>query len=183
MEALFYDYGVKSADERIIPKYLEEHLPAGFYFVTSIDLEDYGNMYLKSEYYDEVDVNAYSTLLHENIPGHHLYYSVLFTQDVPFVQKVSKWSSYSEGFASYVQNYAFQDLVDDPLILEYLELYFELGNLADMQRDINVHVHGMSREDVAMEMLSKGYDQEGIDKSYNRMLANPGEVFSYHSVT
>lgn len=180
MEEKFYDYGVVSAKQDVIPSYLEEHMPSGFYFVTSMDLEDYGTMYLQESYYEEMDINAFTTLIHENIPGHHMYFSILYTQELPFIQQVSDWDAYSEGFAVYVQNYAFDVVVDEEVLSEYFRIFFDIQYLEDMYRDLNVHVNGMTREDYINELMSAGYDQDGAEDSYNRLITNPAEIYQYY---
>lgn len=180
MEEQFYDYGVVSAKEEVIPSYLEDHLPAGFYFVTSVDLEDYGTMYLREDLYENIDVDDYSTLLHENIPGHHLYFSVLYTQDLPFVQQTSDWSPFAEGYAVYIQSNAYTTMVENPLIMEYLDIYFKLSYIEEMQRDMDVHVYGMTKDDLMKELVPQGYTSDMVDDMYNRMISNPAEVYRYY---
>lgn len=177
----FYDYGIHSARQKTIPAFLEEHLPAGFYFVTSIDGEDYGTMYLQESAYTDVDIDSFSTLLHEDIPGHHMYFSVLYDSDRSFAQKMGDWDTYSEGYAVQVQQYAMKDMLSEtPALYEYLETFFKLNYMQEMQRDIDIHVHGMGYEEVRAELLRQGIPEEAIEGSYNRMISRPAEVFSYY---
>ena len=179
-EEHFDDYNINLASEAVIPAYLVDHLPGGFYFPTSIDWQDYGTMYLPEESYSNLDIDTFTTLLHENVPGHHMYYSILYNSNVPFVQKMSDWDPYSEGWAVYVQNYAFEAIGLEDEALVYLEIYFKYAYISEMLRDIHVHVDGASKDEIIDELMGQGSNYESAEKSYNRMLANPGEVFQYY---
>lgn len=179
-EEHFDDYGVELAEEAVIPEYLVEHLPGGFYFPTSIDWQDYGTMYLPEESYSNLDIETFTTLLHENVPGHHMYYSILYNSDVPFVQKMSDWDPYSEGWAVYVQQYAFEALDMEEETIHYLETYFKYAYLNEMLRDMRLHMEGATKEEIVGELMAQGTSYENAEKNFNRMLANPGEVFQYY---
>lgn len=176
----FMDYGIDLAKEAVIPSYLEPYVPGGFYFVTSIDQEDYGTMYLPKASYSNLDIEDVTTLLHENVPGHHLYFSVLYGNQAPFIQKMSDWDSYSEGWAVYVQAYSFEALDMDEEVATYYDLYRRYSYIKEMQRDMAIHVEGQSKEAIIEAMIEEGYPRDGAEKTYNRLLANPTEVYKYY---
>ncbi len=179
-DTFFYDYGVVPADVKVIPTYLEDYLPSGFYFAMSIDQEDYGTMYLQEGSFENIDLNSFDTLIHEHIPGHHFYFSALYTGSAPFVQQVSDWGPYSEGWAVYIQQYSLDTFGFNQAVKDYYKTYMELVYIKEMIKDIQVHTQDLSRSDYIGDMVMEGYPSELAEKNYNRLLSNPGETFKYY---
>lgn len=176
----FFDYDVTRASENIIPSYLVEHLPPAFYFPISIDGKDYGNMYVAEEAFNTITMDTLVTDIHENIPGHHLYFSVLYNSDLPLIRKVYDFDSYAEGWAQYVQDKTYEYAASDEEIVEFWRNYTKLDAALRVLMDIQVNYDGISKEEAVKQMLQMGYDQESAEAIYNRILANPGEVINYY---
>lgn len=176
----FMDYGVIRASENIIPSYLEEHLPPAFYFPISIDGEDYGNMYMTQEAFNNVNMSTLETDIHENIPGHHLYFSILYGSDLPLIRKVYDFSAYTEGWAQYVQGKTYEFSAEDEEIADFWKSFLAFNAAYSVLLDIQVNYDGMPKEEALKNMIAMGYDKEGAENSYNRMLANPGEMIDYY---
>lgn len=175
----FKDYGIKEATENIIPEYLQANLAAGFYFPLSADGEDYGNMYLRQDAYDKITADTLLLYLHENIPGHHLYFSLLSQSDLPMIRKIDTWTTYDEGWAQYVQTniYAYTDLAP-----EYVTLFIaneQYSNALMVELDIQVHVDGMSRAEAIDLLAQNGYPEEDAASSVDRLIGTPGEMIHY----
>jgi len=175
----FYDYGVTFATENIIPEYLEEHLAAGFYFPITVDGEDYGNMFLQASDYDEVSEDTVILYYHENIPGHHLYYSYISKSDEPLFRKMNEYLTYEEGWASYVQNLSFAHMGLPEGLDTFFQLNMAYSNAFMVLIDIKLHYEGLSVDEVENEMLVLGFDAEGAESSMNRMISKPGEMIHY----
>jgi uncharacterized protein (DUF885 family) len=175
----FLDYGVERASENIIPPYLEEHLPPAFYFPISIDGEDYGNMYMAEEAFNNITMDTLVTDIHENIPGHHLYFSVLYNSDLPLIRKVYDFATYTEGWAQYVQDKTYQYAATNEEIADFWSNYIKMDGAMRVLLDILVNYDGIPKEEAFKLMFEMGYDQEGAEAAYNRMLANPGELINY----
>jgi len=175
----FLDYGVTFASENIIPDYLEKHLAAGFYFPITIDGEDYGNMFLQASDYDEITADTVILYYHENIPGHHLYYSYISKSDQPMLRKMNEYLPYEEGWASYVQNLAFGHLGLEDGVDEFFQLNSAYTNAFMVLMDIKFHYDGISIDELTNELLSLGYEAESVDGIVNRMISKPGEMIHY----
>lgn len=180
MDEAFYDYGVEKASENIIPEYLVEHLPPAFYFPISIDGEDYGNMYMSEEAYSNINMETLETNIHENIPGHHLYFSVLYSSELPLIRKIYDFTAYTEGWAQYVQGKAYEYSATDKEVGDFWKSLIELNSAYQVLIDIQVNYDGLSKEETINLLLNLGYDLSSADKSYNRMIANPGEIINYN---
>lgn len=180
LEKSFMDYGIVRASENRIPPYLEEHLPPAFYFPISIDGEDYGNMYMAEEAFSNVSMETFEMDIHENIPGHHLYFSVLYGSDLPLIRKVYDFLAYTEGWAQYVQGKTYRFSAEDEETARFWDNFLAFNAAYSVILDIEVNYDGMPKEEAINKMITFGYDKEGAESSYNRMLANPCEMIDYN---
>jgi len=178
-QAEFLDYGVSLASENIIPKYLEEHLAAGFYFPVTIDGEDYGNMFLRQDEYNNVTADTAILYYHENIPGHHLYYSYIANSDASLYRKMNEYLPYEEGWANYVQNQAFNYMGLPEGAAKFYKLNSAFANAFMVLIDIKFHYEGLSIDEVTKELMDIGYDEETVTSVVNRMICKPGEMIHY----
>ncbi|PKM49642.1 MAG: hypothetical protein CVV02_14910 [Firmicutes bacterium HGW-Firmicutes-7] len=180
MEEFFMDYGVLRASDNVIPSYLEEHMPPAFYFPISIDGEDYGNMYMTEEAFSNISMETFMTDIHENIPGHHLYFSILYGSDLPLIRKVYDFSAYTEGWAQYVQGKTYEFSTEDEELAQFWRHFLIFNAAYSVILDIQVNYDGMPKQEAINNMVMFGYDQDSAQTSYNRMLANPGEMIDYY---
>jgi uncharacterized protein (DUF885 family) len=179
LEEQFYDYQIPRATEAIIPSYLEDYLAAGFYFPISIDGEDYGTMYLGESTYENIDASTLDLYFHENIPGHHMYFSYFYNSDVPLIRKLYSWLPYEEGWAQYIQNLTVEYYGLDNQLENLLKANNEIGYYYMLILDIGLNYDGLSREDAISTLVSLGYYEASAESCVNRMIANPGEVIHY----
>lgn len=175
----FNDYGITFATENIIPQYLEDTLPAGFYFPITVDGEDYGNMYLQQKDYDQPTADTLMLFYHENIPGHHLYYSYISKSDEPLYRKMNEYLAYEEGWATYCQNLALSNMGLDDSLAQFFELNNAYTNAFMVLMDIQLHYYGKSVDEIKQQFLSLGYDETSIDSMVDRMISKPGETIHY----
>lgn len=176
----FFDYGVKRASENIIPSYLEAHLPPAFYFPISLDGQDYGNMYMTEDALSDVDISTLETDMHEDLPGHHMYFSVLYGSELPLIRKVYDFNAYVEGWAQYIQGKAYQYSAKDEETANFWRAYLQIQASYSVLLDIQVNYDGIPKEDAINMYLQQGYDTEMAESAYNRMLANPAESIDYY---
>ncbi len=175
----FNDYNIELASEHIIPSYLEDYLAAGFYFPVTIDGKDYGNMYLPQDTYDNVTVDTFVLYLHENVPGHHLYFTYVSRSDQPAIRKMASNLTYEEGWAQYCQELAYDYMDLDPTMAQFLKLNSVYANAAMVYLDIQFHYHGLALEDLEKAFEDMGYGGEALEPTINRLIANPGEMIHY----
>ncbi|MBC7960081.1 MAG: DUF885 family protein, partial [Vallitaleaceae bacterium] len=175
----FYDYKIARASEYIIPPYLEDYVAAGFYFPVSIDGYAYGNMYLQESAYTELDSSTLELYFHENIPGHHLYFSKFFNSDLPLIRKVSTWLPYEEGWAQYIQNISIDYFGLPEPLTKLLKASSKLSYYSMLLIDLNYHYDGISQEEALTAYTALGYSKTSAQKALNRMIAHPGEIIHY----
>lgn len=179
LSELFYDYGIEPATENIIPSYLEDHLAAGFYFPISIDGEDYGNMYLQESTYNNIDSSTLELYFHENIPGHHMYFSTVYGSDLPMIRKIYSWLPFEEGWAQYIQGLSLNYYGFEEDLIELLKANSDLSYYFMVLMDIQIHYDGISKESAVNSYIELGYPQDAAEDIINRMIANPGEIIHY----
>jgi uncharacterized protein (DUF885 family) len=179
VDDLFYDYRTPLAKEEVIPDYLEKHLPGGFYFPVSIDKTDYGNMYLRESTYNNPGLDGLQLYLHENIPGHHMYFSVLYDKNIPMIRKLYNWIAYEEGWAVYVQDFIFDYVGLDKEVKRFFKANSQFANAYYVLIDIGIHYDGWSREEAINKMMSLGISREDVEESIDRTITNPGEIIHY----
>lgn len=166
---------------KYVPEALELSLSPAFYLVPPID--DYINntIYInQNERYTGND--RYTTIAHEGFPG-HLYQNVYFrSRSTNNLRQILPVLGYSEGWATYVEQYACT--LDNGLSPELGQLLASnkiasLGLQACL--DVYINYHGWSLEQVT-EYLAAYYENPAdISQSiFNAMVENPGNYIAYY---
>ena len=179
LQEYFYDYGIENATENIIPSYLEDHMAAGFYFPISIDGEDYGNMYLQQSAYENIDGGTLELYFHENIPGHHMYFTQVYNSDLPLIRKLYSWLPYEEGWAQYIQKLSIDYYGLDKPLTELLKINSDISYYFMVLMDLQYHYNGLPKDQILQAYIDFGYSPDSAESSINRMIAKPAEIIHY----
>ncbi len=170
---------------KYVPEELSSALGPAFFLVPPIDDYDECIIYINPASTSDSQP-LYTTLAHEGIPG-HMYQNVYFlSQCTNNLRKILSFTSYSEGWATYVEYYAYT---------AGCELSPELGQLLAHNAsaslglhaliDININYFGWTRQQVK-EFLEPYFDfsQEESDDLlsaiYNTMLYSPVNYLNYY---
>lgn len=167
---------------KYVPKALEGSLSPAFYLTPPLDNFENNVIYINgNDKYSSEDL--YTVLAHEGYPG-HLYQNVYFLNQNPcHLRSLMSFSSYSEGWATYVENYSYGlDNGLDPMLAEVLA-YNNSSTLGlHALLDININYYKWTKEQVA-EYLGQYYNIEGtdiVDNMYYAMIANPTNYLEYY---
>ncbi len=160
---------------------LQEHLNPAFYLIPPLDRAKENVIYInESPEYDQSDL--YLTLAHEGFPG-HLYQNVYFAEkQMEPVRYVLGFPGYSEGWATYVENlaYDYMDTMEEEE-REFLRAnsFASLGLYAQM--DIGVNYDGWSLEKLKdfIELYFDVSDETVIQDIYDMMTNDPANYLSY----
>lgn len=158
---------------------LQEYLSPAFYLTPAID--DYQNnvIYINpSSNYD--DLELFTTLAHEGYPG-HLYQTVYFsTQSPDLLRCILDVGGYTEGWATYVEMYAYSLWEEDPTTaaLYQRNRSFTLG-LASLL-DIGIHYHGYSLAEVTDFLNQLGFGSDTAQSLYQSILQAPANYLKYY---
>lgn len=167
---------------KYVPKALESSLSPAFYLVPPIDRYEDNIIYINSNPRFQND-DLYTTLAHEGYPG-HLYQNVYFLSKSPSdLRSILSFSSYSEGWATYVENYSYTlDNGLDPDLGKLLahNSAVTLGIYAYL--DICINYEGWDKEQTG-KYLSTFYNVEKtdiVDSIYNGLIENPTNYMEYY---
>ncbi len=167
---------------KYVPSSLEHTLSPAFFLVPPMDRYKDCVIYINQGSVS-ISGDLYTTLAHEGYPG-HLYQNVYFLSncDSP-LRKILNFSSYSEGWATYVENYAYTTDNGLPPELGRLLAHNASASLAlHALLDININYFGWDKEQVS-SYLSQYYDTSDasvVDQLYGYMLESPVNYLNYY---
>lgn len=176
-EIVSYQYVTK-----FVPEELEKSLSPAFFLVPPINQYDNCVIYINQGSSSGVQT-LFTTLAHEGIPG-HLYQNVYFLSNCDAnIRKILTFLGYSEGWASYVENYCYT--IENGLSPELGQVLARnasatLGIHALM--DLNINYYGWSEAQVE-EYLKQYFDLEQSDAVsviYQAMKNDPSNYMAYY---
>lgn len=156
---------------------MEEHMSPAFYLVSPIDDISQNVIYINRA---NVSENLYTTLAHEGYPG-HLYQNV-YTNNakLPLVRNLFSFPGYNEGWATYVEYYAYgiSGLEENLAQLLALNNAASLGLYAYI--DMGIHYNGWTLEDVTDYLSDYGLgDRETSELIFRTLVEEPANYLSY----
>lgn len=156
---------------------MQEHMSPAFYLTPPVD-DTVNNVIYINELY--TDMGLYTTMAHEGYPG-HLYQNVYTSsKNLPLVRNLLANQGYSEGWATYVEYYAYNLGCTDEKLAKVLELNqaVSLGIYAYV--DMAVHYLGWGFEETQNYLAPWGFGDEEIARMiYDTMVEEPGNYLSY----
>ena len=155
---------------------MEEHMSPAFYLTPPVD--DYLNnvIYINQS---QVTQDLYTTMAHEGYPG-HLYQNVYTaSKKLPLIRNMFNFSGYSEGWATYVEYYAYGigGLSEDFAAVLELNNSATLGIHAYV--DMGIHYLGWGLEDVAKYLSGFGFTESDAKLIFEIMVTEPANYLSY----
>ncbi|MFQ9151114.1 MAG: DUF885 family protein [Blautia sp.] len=125
-------------------------------------------------------LDLYTTLAHEGYPG-HLYQTVLSGKSISDpVRSLLNFGGYIEGWATYVEMYAYGLSDTDPNLAELYRLNRSLTLGLSALMDIAVHYHGFAEEDVAEALGKFGFEPSSARALYQVLLEAPANYLRYY---
>ena len=167
---------------KYVPSALENSLSPAFYLVPPIDRYEENVIYINNSPLFQND-DLFTTLAHEGYPG-HLYQNVYFlSKNTSDIRNLLSFSSYSEGWATYVEFYAYNMENGLPPQLGNLlarNTAITLGMYAYL--DIAINYQGWDREQTAgyLENFYKIENTDIADSIYNSLVENPTNYMEYY---
>jgi uncharacterized protein (DUF885 family) len=167
---------------KYVPEALEQTLSPAFFLVPPMDRYLDCVIYINNGSVS-TSGDLYTTLAHEGYPG-HLYQNVYFLSncDSP-VRNVLNFSSYSEGWATYVENYAYT--TDNGLSPELGQLLAHNASATLALHailDININYYGWSLDQVS-SYLNETFgitERQVAEDIYQYMLRAPVNYLNYY---
>lgn len=167
---------------RQVPQALEGVLSPAFYLTVPLDRPQDNCIYINWGSVDQASL--YPTLAHEGYPGHMYQTQYFNSSSACSLRKLLSFTSYTEGWATYVEYYSYG--LDNGLSPELGQLLqhnssFALALYAIL--DINIHYYGWSMEQ--MEAYLNRYfqiqDASVIASIYYDVVENPVNYLEYYT--
>ena len=159
---------------------LKEHLSPAFYLTLPIDTGSPNLIYLNPDSRLR-GIELYTTLAHEGFPG-HLYQSQFFlSKDHPAVRHTLNMGGYVEGWATYIESYAYL----------YGSENQQLGRLHWLNRamnlclysllDIGIHYYGWTCEKAAKYLENFGVSDRAVCREiFQIIVEDPANYLKYY---
>lgn len=169
-----------SYEVKYVHKDLEAYLSPAFYLTPPIDTLSPNDIYI-NEYAGMKGAELFTTLAHEGFPG-HLYQTISFAStNPPKIRHLLGMSGYVEGWATYVETYAYNyaDQDSDLSRLQWLNRSLNLCILSLL--DTGIHYDGWSRETTTKFLSGFGItDSTAQQEIFQVIVEDPANYLKYY---
>lgn len=156
---------------------MEEHMSPAFYLTPPLDDVQNNVIYINRS---QVTSDLYTTMAHEGYPGHLFQNVYTASKNLPLIRNMFSYSGYSEGWATYVEYYAYGvgGLEEDLAQVLMLNNSAILGIYAYV--DMGIHYLGWDAEQVENYLSNYGFGGQGIaEPMFELMVEEPANYLSY----
>lgn len=165
-----------------IPKFRERTAPGAYYQPPAMDGSRPGVFYANLRDVGEIPRFGMRTLAyHEAIPGHHFQIAIMMElRGVPTFRRLLPFTAYSEGWALYTEQLAWEaGFQKDPLD-NLGRLQAELFRAVRLVVDTGLHHQRWTREQAIDYMRANtGMGEKEVTAEIERYLVNPGQALAY----
>ena len=174
----------KAADTSYEIKYvhpsLEEFLSPAFYLTPPVDTQSPNVIYINNGT-PSSSLELFTTLAHEGFPG-HLYQTLYFVQQDPSnIRYLLSNSGYVEGWATYVESYAYGYADADPAVTRLLWLNRSVNLCLYSIMDMGIHYRGWTVDTVKEYLQEFGIASEEIaSEIFQYIVENPANYLKYY---
>ena len=156
---------------------MEEYMSPAFYLTPPVDALEKNVIYIN---HSQLSEDIYTTMAHEGYPG-HLYQNVYTSsKNLPLIRNLFSYPGYSEGWATYVEHYAYGVGGLDENLAQVLKLNSSamLGIYAYI--DMGIHYSGWDVERVGEFLSAYGLgSKEAAQMIFEMMVEEPANYLSY----
>ena len=174
-------YEVKTVDDS-----LKDFLSPAFYLTPPVDTGTPNVIYINpAASYQGLEL--FTTLAHEGFPG-HLYQTVTFQrQKSSNIRNLLCTSGFAEGWATYIEPYAYQyaaDYIQDPSATELARISWlnrSINLCMYSLLDIEIHYNGWTQAEAASFLKAFGIEDSAVvSEIYQYILETPGNYLKYY---
>lgn len=171
---------------RTVHDSLKDYLSPAFYLTPPMDTGTPNVIYINpAASYQELEL--FTTLAHEGFPG-HLYQTVTFQRQNPSgIRNLLCTSGFAEGWATYVEPFAYQyaaDYIQDPSATELARISWlnrSINLCMYSLLDIEIHYNGWTQAEAASFLKAFGIeDSTVVSEIYQYILETPGNYLKYY---
>lgn len=163
----------------VVPPAMKDTFQASAaYFLSAFD-DTSGNdehMILNGEFKQD----NFTTIAHESFPGHMYQHNYFKTVDHNILRDLLSSSTYSEGWATYIEDKAC-DYSEEPGLCHLNNINSQLTYLYILKLDKQIHYDGISKEEVLTSFAQDfGLEGEDAEDQYKQLLENPAIFTNYY---
>lgn len=168
------NYTVKYVD-----KSMEDYLSPAFYLTPPIDDASSNVIYINNGR-EKKQLDLYTTLAHEGYPGHLYQNTMAASYDLPPIRSLLYYGGYTEGWATYVEMYAYNFSGIDSASSEYLRIENALNLYLYARLDIGIHGEGWKLKEVTDFLSNFGItNEEACQSVYHYIIEEPANYLKY----
>ena len=168
------NYTVKYVD-----KSMEDYLSPAFYLTPPIDDASSNVIYINNGR-EKRQLDLYTTLAHEGYPGHLYQNTMAASYDLPAIRSLMYYGGYTEGWATYVEMYAYDFSGIDKASSEYLRIENALNLYLYARLDMGIHGEGWKLDEVKEFLNNFGITNEDACQSvYHYIIEEPANYLKY----
>lgn len=158
---------------------LEEYMSPAFYLTPPLDQYNNNMIYINKGAGNDMSA-IFTTIAHEGYPG-HLYQTVYYQQRYPsLIRSVIDFGGYSEGWATYVENYSYSLSGLDKNLSELLQNNLIATLCVYGNIDLGVNYYNWDKEKTSTYLKELGItDESSINSIYNAIVAEPCNYLKY----
>ncbi len=165
-----------------VPEFREQTAPGAYYQPPAMDGSRPGVFYANLRDVGEIPRFGMRTLAyHEGIPGHHFQIAIAQgITGVPTFRRLLPYTAYSEGWALYAEQLAWElGFQDDPLD-NLGRLQAEMFRAVRLVVDTGLHAQRWTREQAIAYMIEHtGMGETEVTAEIERYLVQPGQALAY----
>ena len=171
---------------RTVHDSMKEYLSPAFYLTPPMDTGTPNVIYINpAASYQGLEL--FTTLAHEGFPG-HLYQTVTFQrQNSSNIRNLLCTSGFAEGWATYIEPYAYQyaaDYIQDPSATELARISWlnrSINLCMYSLLDIEIHYNGWTQAEAASFLKAFGIEDSAVvSEIYQYILETPGNYLKYY---
>lgn len=165
-----------------VPEFREATAPGAYYNAPALDGSRPGVFYANLRDVTEIPRFGMRTLAyHEAVPGHHFQIALsLENEELPFIRRMIPAVAYTEGWALYTEQLAWEaGFQDDPLD-NLGRLQGEMFRAVRLVVDTGMHAMRWTREEAIEYMIQyTGMGPLEVESEIERYLVMPGQALAY----
>lgn len=159
---------------------LKEHLSPAFYLTPPIDTGSPNLIYLNPDA-SLHGIELYTTLSHEGFPGHLYQTQYFMRENASLIRHLLNMPGYVEGWATYIESYAYEYGSSDPDLGRLLWLGRSMNLCIYSLLDIGIHYHGWTLEKVTDFLADLGIsDGNTCREIFQCIIEDPANYLKYY---
>jgi len=165
-----------------VPPFTEKTAPGAYYYPPPLDGSRPGTFFANLRAVGETPKYGMRTLAyHEAVPGHHLQIAIAHElEGLPIFRSVVPFTAYSEGWALYAEQLAWEAGFEKNPLDNLGRLQAEMFRSVRLVVDTGMHAKHWTREEAIDYMTANtGMSEAGAVTEIERYLVNPGQALAY----